>query len=109
MTTLIKPQKKNHIYYFDEDTVKDFMYETFTAKWEFIRYNCDWEDDKQLFNEILEDFDDQVQEAEIAEFIEMKTWDQEYLAMALRRQWRKNSILRLEISKIKKAVNNANY
>lgn len=109
MTKLIKPQKKNHIYYFDEDTVKEFMYETFTAKWEFIRYNCDWEDDKQLFNEILEDFDDQVQEAEIAEFIEMKTWDQEYLAMALRRQWRKNSILRLEISKIKKAVNNARY
>ena len=109
MTTLIKPQKKNHIYYFDEDTVKEFMYETFTAKWEFVRYNCDWEDDKQLFNEILEDFDDQVQEAEIAEFIEMKTWDQEYLAMALRREWRKNSILRLEISKIKKAVNNARY
>jgi hypothetical protein len=109
MTTLIKPQKQNHIYYFDEDTVKDYMYETYTAKWEFVRYNCDWEDDEQLFNEILEDFDNQIQEAEIAEFIEMKTWDQEYLAMVLRREWRKNSILRLEINKIKKAVNNASY
>jgi len=109
MTTLIKPQKQNHIFYFDEDTVKEFKYETQTAKWEFIRYNCDWEDDEQLFNEILEDFDNQVQEAEIAEFIEMKTWEPEYLAMVLRREWRKNSILRLEIKKIKKAVNNASY
>jgi len=109
MTTLIKPQKQNHIFYFDEDTVKEFKYETQTAKWEFIRYNCDWEDDEQLFNEILEDFDNQVQEAEIAEFIEMKTWEPEYLAMVLRREWRKNSILRLEINKIKKAVNNASY
>ena len=109
MTTLIKPQKQNYVYYFDEDTVKEFKYETHTAKWEFIRYNCDWEDDEQLFDEMLEDFDNQVQEAEIAEFIEMKTWEPEYLAMVLRREWRKNSILRLEINKIKKAVNNASY
>jgi hypothetical protein len=109
MTTLIKPEKINHLHYFNEETIKDYMYETYTAKWEFIRYNCDWEDDVQLFNEILEDFDDQIQEAEIAEFIEMKSWDPEYLAMALRREWRKQSILRLEIKKIKEAVNNVRY
>ena len=91
-------------HYFSQETIKNYMYETHTAMYEFVRYNCDWEDDEQLFEEVFEDFKEQVEEAEALELGEMRSWDKDYMALQLRASWRKVNLLRLELNKTKELL-----
>lgn len=91
-------------FYFDPDTLNAYKYETMTARYKFIRHECDWGDEED-FNAVLNDFERQVEELEIQELHDMlDNWDKTDLVIQLRQAWREKNIFEQQILNIKNTL-----
>jgi len=84
-------------FYFNPETLEAFKYETMTARYKFIRQECDWGDEED-FRAVLKDFERQVEELEIKELHEMlDKWDKADLVIQLRQAWRERNIFEQQL------------
>ena len=86
---------------FNEDTLEAHKYETLQTKYDFVRYECDW-DGEEDFNAVLYDFERQVEELEIKELHEMMdSWDKSDLVIQLRQAWREKNYIEKQLIDLK--------
>ena len=84
-------------FYFNPETLDAYKYETMTARYKFIRHECDWGDEED-FKAVLNDFERQVEELEIQELHDMlDNWDRTELVIKLRQAWRMQKVLEQQI------------
>lgn len=89
-------------FYFNPETLEAFKYETMTARYKFIRHECDWGDEED-FKAVLNDFERQVDELEIKELHNMlDNWDKADLVIQLRQAWRMQKVLEQQIVDFRK-------
>ena len=91
-------------FYFNPETLEAHKYETMTAKYKFIRHECDWGDEED-FKAVLNDFERQVEELEIKELHDMlDNWHKADLVIQLRQAWREKNIFEQQILNIKNTI-----
>jgi hypothetical protein len=84
-------------FYFNPETLEAFKYETMTARYKFIRHECEWGDEED-FRAVLKDFERQIEELEIKELHDMLDhWDKADLVIQLRQAWRQKNIFEQQL------------
>ena len=86
---------------FNDDTLEAHKYESMRTKYEFVRYECDWENEED-FKEVLYDFERQVEDLEIKELHDMlDNWEKVDLVIQLRQAWRQKNIIEKQLIDLK--------